>query len=283
VNLRNSGTCSPERLHRESGFGLYTSAVAANHGPKLGMRAMTLERMSAQMTTFDRRAKLGRAAAALAPDPHPHAALTTAVRQAVGRDLTRLVDVLAEPVTAVRRSALIEHAGYVLDQLQGLHRLQDTSIWPIAAANVPDLVDLREQVRRRHFALGEPIGELRHAARVWQRSAAMRQAMRSAVENLASSVAPVLELDDELVPLACSAVPVADWLDIDRRAPRLQHPTRVARRMLWLLDDLDPATASLLVTRRPRATMWALRNCFSGAYNRAAYLMWTGGGTGPAI
>ena len=42
-------------------------------------------------------------------------------------------------------------------------------------------------------------------------------------------------------------------------------------------------SAALLTARTPRAVMWVLRNGFSGAYNRSAYLMWVGGGTGPAV
>ncbi len=53
--------------------------------------------------------------------------------------------------------------------------------------------------------------------------------------------------------------------------------------MFWLLDDLEPRQAAQLTARTPRAVMWILRNGFSGAYNRSAYLMWVGGGTGPAV
>ena len=53
--------------------------------------------------------------------------------------------------------------------------------------------------------------------------------------------------------------------------------------MFWLLDELDAGLTDLLLQRTPRAEMWILRNGFSGAYNRSAYLMWVGGGTGPAL
>ena len=60
-------------------------------------------------------------------------------------------------------------------------------------------------------------------------------------------------------------------------------PTKRARQLFWLLDDLDPALAARLLQGTRRSTLWVLRNGFSGAYNRSSYLMWIGGGTGPAV
>ena len=92
-----------------------------------------------------------------------------------------------------------------------------------------------------------------------------------------------MDQDAELLPLAFEALTPGDWAAIDRRLPRLTNPTRLARRMFWLLDDLDARPADLLLERTPPAAMWVLRNGFSGAYNRSSYLMWVGGGTGPAV
>ena len=64
--------------------------------------------------------------AALA-NPHQLAVTTAAVNRAVRRDLDRFLDVLADPVTSVRRAALADHVGYVLDQLETVHRFQDDS------------------------------------------------------------------------------------------------------------------------------------------------------------
>ena len=47
--------------------------------------------------------------------------------------------------------------------------------------------------------------------------------------------------------------------------------------------DLPPAAAATVVGRYRGSVRWVLRNVLSGGYNRRAYLMWFGGGTGPAL
>ena len=65
---------------------------------------------------------------------HRHAVSDAAIRHAVLRDVDRLTEVLGDPVTDVRRAALAGHVGFLLDQLQAHHRLQDEVIWPRVAA-----------------------------------------------------------------------------------------------------------------------------------------------------
>ena len=73
------------------------------------------------------------------------------------------------------------------------------------------------------------------------------------------------------------------WPRSSSATPRPVGPTKVARQLFWLLDDLPPAQAEQLLFTTPSWMMWVLRNGFSGAYNRAAYLMWIGGGNGRAV
>lgn len=236
-------------------------------------------------------------------DLHRFSVIDVVVRHAVRRDLARLVGVLGEPVTAVRRTALADHVTFLLDQLKAHHRLLDDAMWPAVVSHRPDLADLGEQARRSHSELGDPLLRVRLASLEWNGSAAQRGTVLAAVRDLTARLHPVLDQDAELVPLACSMLPTAHQLDLDprthpggptRRAVwlfvelnarpwRAGAPTRLARRTFWLLDELDPLQAGLLLQHTPRAAMWILRNGFSGAYNRGSYLMWVGGGTGPAI
>ncbi len=225
--------------------------------------------------------------ATLAPSPHPHAVRSAALHHAVRRDLRRLETVLDEPVTAVRRQAIIGHIGFVLDELAAQHRLLDQSIWPAAVLQQADLADLADRVRSAHDELVPAAVMVRNATLGWTRSAIERGTVHSAVRELNGRIGPIFDLDAELLPLAC-ATRTADTgagaaAEIERRVPRLTSPTRLARRTFWLLDGLDSRQAAQLLQRMPPAGMWILRNGFSGGYNRSSYLMWVGGGTGPAV
>ena len=219
--------------------------------------------------------------AVLAPARHPQTVRSAALHHAVRRDLLRLERVLDEPMTAVRRQAVIGHVGFLLDQLTAEHQLLDRSIWPTAVLRRPDLSDLAERVRNAHQDLRPAVVVVRNATLGWSRSALTRLTVLSAVRELNDRLGPVIDQDANLLPLACEALPPAP-AEIERRI-RLENPTRLARRPFWLLDDLDARQAELLLQRTPPAAMWILRNGFSGGYNRSSYLMWVGGGTGPAV
>ena len=229
----------------------------------------------------------------LTPAVYDHAVLTDALHHALRRDLGRLERVLVDPVTAVRRGALIEHTCFLLDQVQEHHRVLDDLFWPSVTASRPELADVADRVALNHRELTEPLRRTMNSALGWRRDPRKRLDVLSAVRELAPVLQPVLHQDAELAPMidevvgtevvgtgVVGAVPVAHRLAL-RAWPGA--PTRLARRTFWLLDELDSAQADLLIERTPRTMMWILRNGFSGAYNRSTYLMWVGGGTGPAI
>jgi hypothetical protein len=206
-----------------------------------------------------------------------------ALALAVARDLRRFDRALSGPVTAVRRQALIGHLGFVLDRMTDAHRLLDTAVWPAAAALEPELADLAEELRTAHVGLTWPVSELRATARQWARTPENRADLLSTLRETAPRLQRVLDRDAELLPIA--AHPLGDWTSVElaRAAAESRLPTVIARRLFWLLDDLDDDRAALLLRGTPSYRLWILRNGFSGAYNRSAYLMWVGGGDGPAV
>ncbi|MET0967077.1 MAG: hemerythrin domain-containing protein [Nakamurella sp.] len=215
--------------------------------------------------------------------PHQLAVTTGVVNRAVRRDLDRFISVLAEPVTSVRRTALADHVGFILDQLEAVHRLQDAALWPAVLNRRPHLADLADRAAKAHAGLAGSIESARQAALTWKRAPVTRTAARTALRDLTIALEPVAGQDAETVPLACAMLPDDALSRIDHAHPRPVGPTKVARRLFWLLDDLPPAQAQQLLAPTPRWMLWVLRNGFSGAYNRAAYLMWIGGGNGPAV
>ncbi len=223
------------------------------------------------------------AAAGLTTASHPYAIFDAAVRHALIRDMHRLVDVLDEPITDVRRAALAQHIGYLLDQLQSHHRVQDEVIWPRVATDRADLAEFADRVRLSHAEPVQPGRELRRATQSWSSVPALRPQVLQAATAMREVIGPVLAADATSVPVACDVLPDHEWAEISRWPAPAGGPTARARRLFWLLDDAEPQLANLVLARTPRAVLWVLRNGFSGGYNRSAYLMWVGGGTGAAV
>lgn len=214
---------------------------------------------------------------------HGDAVLTNALNHAIRRDLDRMIRVLVDPVTAVRRDALIEHTCFVLDQVREHHRVLDDVSWPNVLTARPELAGVASRVALAHGELIEPLRIARKYSLGWRDDPLRRLDLLSVVREVAAVLAPVMDQDVELAPL------IDEVLGAEPAGPSagvrtwVVAPTRLAKRTFWLLDDLDAERADLLTERTPRALMWILRNGFSGAYNRSSYLMWTGGGTGPAV
>lgn len=211
--------------------------------------------------------------------------LDAVLHRAVLRDLDRLTSVLAGPVTAVRRTALIGHVTFLAAELRRRWQLQDELIWPRAVARDPSLAGAAEVVRSEHRAAEAVWAAIVTAAREWARvgDAEHRLLVRDAVGEVAAALPTVFGRDVEVTAVALAALSSHDWAAIERGTVRRQRPTALARELFWLLDELDPASAAVLLAGVPPLRMWVLRNGFSGAYNRGSYLMWVGGGLGVPV
>lgn len=206
--------------------------------------------------------------------------LDAVLHRAVLRDLDRLTSVLAEPVTAVRRTALIDHVTFLTAELRHRWRVQDELLWPRAVVRDPSLAGAADQVRDDHRAA--ECATMVTAAQQWARvsDAEHRLLVRDAVREAAGVLPVVFERDSEVTARALGALTSQDWAAIERGAARRRRPTALARELFWLLDGLEAESTAVLLAGVPRLRMWVLRNGFSGAYNRGSYLMWVGGGLG---
>ena len=211
--------------------------------------------------------------------------LDAVLQRAVLRDLDRLTSVLAGPVTAVRRTALIGHVTFLTAELRRHWQLQDELIWPRAVAADPSLAGAADQARDDHIAAAAECAGLVTAAQQWAMigDAEHRLLVRDAVREVAAVLPAVFERDGVVTAVALAALTTADVAAIDRGVARRRRPTVLARKLFWLLDELDPASAAVLLADVPPLRMWVLRNGFSGGYNRGSYLMWVGGGLGVPV
>lgn len=187
-----------------------------------------------------------------------------ATLHAVGRDLDRLAGALDGPITTVRRSALVGHVGFLVEQV----RQADADL-----------------ATRQSVGLSR----LRHESRLWSRDPVRRASLRAAAEVVAAALAePVTRLSAP--PPVSAAAPAATDDDPTPAGPTVRlrelparRPAALAYRYFWLLDGLPPHLAGGVTQGFTGPARWALRNVLSGGYNRRAYLMWVGGGSGPAL
>ena len=172
---------------------------------------------------------------------------TALVRLAVARDLDRLAPVLSEPVTAVRRAALAAHVTFLVEQARDAE--EGTGRYPVA------------------------LSRLGHEARLWSRDPLRRPQVRAAARAAALAWAAL--------PAASRTGPAAARVRL--RSLPAHRPTTLAYRYFWLLDELPPDRVDDVTDPYSGPARWVLRNVLSGGYNRRAYLMWFGGGSGPAV
>ena len=182
--------------------------------------------------------------------------LDAVLQRAVLRDLDRLTSVLAGPVTAVRRSALIGHVTFLTGELRRHWQLQDELIWPRAVAGDPSLAGAADQVRDDHLAAAAECAAMVTAAEQWARvgDAEHRLLVRDAVREVAAVLPAVFERDGDVTAVALGALTSQDWAAIDRGVVRRRRrPTALARELFWLLDELDAGERGGAVGRRPAA------------------------------
>ena len=209
------------------------------------------------------------------------------LHRAVLRDLDRLTSVLAGPVTAVRRAALIGHVTFLTGELRRHWQLQDELIWPRAVAGDPSLAGAADQVRGDHRRRGRAVrgdGDGRASSGPGSATPSTDCWYWTRCARWPPCWPAVFERDGDVTALALGALTSQDWAAIDRGVARRRRPTAtLARELFWLLDELDAASAAVLLADVPPLRMWVLRNGFSGGYNRGSYLMWVGGGLGVPV
>lgn len=216
--------------------------------------------------------------------------LDEAVHRAVRRDLHRLGRALAAPVTAVRRAAIVRHIEFLVPRLLAHHAGEDRH-WAGICVHRPDLVARAAAARAEHRGVRRAGQDLLSATRTWAADggADARRALRRQVLDLNGLVTEQFRRDELDRVLLAGERSVPDHrmpghltARRSRRGPA-RRPAAVAHEVFWLVDELDPTLAGRVVDRHSRPARWAMRNVFSGGYNRSAHLMWVGGGDGPAV
>jgi hemerythrin-like domain-containing protein len=211
---------------------------------------------------------------------NPHNEMNTIIHHGLRRDLSRLAQVLQQPVGDAQRQGVARHTEWMLDTLHHHHTGEDEGVWPRTLAKRPDLQPLVDQMEAEHAALSAASDELRAAAEAFGRdgSEATREAFAAAVQHMQETTLPHLEHEEQVaMPLVLATLDDADWAYLEKHHFRAGMSLSDEGKMLmWLLDDLDDRRARMVRGEVPRPMMWLIDRRYGGTYDREASVRWGG-------
>lgn len=199
------------------------------------------------------------------------------VHAGIRRDLTRLEQVIREPLSVQRRQALATRVGWLVGLLHHHHASEEEAIWPLAVRKQPQLVELVAAMEKEHHALATAADELRSAAATFafDGSQSQRQALADALRRMQGACLPHLEHEETVaVPQLMETLDEREWALVDKRFRRGVSPKQLGWIAMWLLDDLAPDDLAFLRSQLPRPVFWFLSWRWGSAYDREASLAW---------
>jgi len=211
---------------------------------------------------------------------NPHNDMNTIIHDALRRDLDRLEVVLQSPSTDERRTALCDHATWVLDVLHHHHVGEDEGVWPRVLAKRPDLQPIVDEMEAEHETLAAASDGLRAAASAYRQSGSEenRAAMAAAVTQMKEATLPHLEHEErETMPLVLDTLDDADWAYLEKNHFRkgMSFSTTGLYGM-WLLDGLDERRRQVVGSAIPGPVLWIMKRLYGPRYQRTTALAWGG-------
>ena len=201
------------------------------------------------------------------------------VHSALRRDLVRLRLVLGTPVAQEprRRTALAEHAIWLMDFLHHHHSGEDEGLYPLVVRRNPDAVALCERMDVDHDTITPAMDGLRAAA---ERHLADPDSpdsdLLAALAALEEPLLPHLAREElEMMPVVSASITHAEWVE--------WHESMVHGSMRalafeghWLIDGLDEESIQVVVGPVPAVPRFILVKLLGGGYRRRRALLWDG-------
>jgi hemerythrin-like domain-containing protein len=201
------------------------------------------------------------------------------VHSALRRDLVRLRLVLGTPAAREprRRTALAEHAVWLMDFLHHHHGGEDEGLYPLVVRRNPAAVELCELMDEDHGTITPAMDALRAAAhRHLSDPAAPDSDLLAAVTALEDPLVPHLAREElEMMPVVADSISHAEWIEWHQS---MIHGSmrELAFEGHWLLDGLDEETTAIVVGPVPPIQRFILVKLLGGAYRRRRALLWAG-------
>jgi hemerythrin-like domain-containing protein len=201
------------------------------------------------------------------------------VHSALRRDLVRLRLVLGTPAAQEprRRTALAEHAVWLMDFLHHHHSGEDEGLYPLVVRRNPAAADLCERMDADHETITPAMDQLRAAAERHRANPASAPAeLLAAIVALEEPLVPHLAREElDMMPVVAASISHAEWVE--------WHESMVHGSMRalafeghWLLDGLDAESTAIVVGPVPAVPRFILVKLLGGAYRRRRALLWGG-------
>jgi hemerythrin-like domain-containing protein len=193
------------------------------------------------------------------------------------RDLNRMGHVLQEPLSHERREALGRRIAWLVEFLHHHHRGEEEAIWPRALHKRPELGVLVQEMEVEHDALSAAADGLRDAAAAYAEdgSESTRLALIDAVEAMRHACLPHLEHEESVaVPQLVQILDDREWAQVDKDFRRNVSLKDLGWIAMWVLDDLDPQDARVLLSELPGPVLRFMTWRWGPPYDREASLAW---------
>lgn len=201
------------------------------------------------------------------------------VHSALRRDLVRLRLVLGTPAAqeSRRRTALAEHAVWLMDFLHHHHTGEDEGLYPLVVRRNPAAADLCERMDADHETITPAMEGLRAAAARHLADPASPDAdLVAAITALEEPLVPHLAREElEMMPVVSASISHAEWVEwhesmVDGSMRQLAFEGH------WLIDGLDEENTQVVVGPVPAVPRFILVRLLGGGYRRRRALLWDG-------
>jgi len=203
------------------------------------------------------------------------------VHSALRRDLTRASDAINGPPVPgdAQRVAIAQHVQAMMGFLHGHHSGEDAWLWPTMRRLNPSACELLDQMEDDHLAIVPHMEKVTSAAAAYEKSAAGREALVSALSDLRASLDPHLRREeDDMMPIVATTLTARQWDDWEQEYYlKSKSKSELGMEGHWLIDGADRSVHDHVVGKVNPALRFVLLRYFGPKYRRACATRWGAG------
>lgn len=210
------------------------------------------------------------------------------VHSALRRDLTRATDALqGVPVPGdAQRMALAHHVQAMMNFLDVHHRGEDAGLWPTMRRLNSSASGLLDQMEDDHLAIVPHMEKVTSAAAAYEKSAADREALLSALSDLRGSLDPHLRREeDDMMPMVAATLTARQWDDWEQEYYlKPKSKSELGMEGHWLIDGANRSVYDHVVGKVNPVLRFVLLRYFGPKYRQACATRWgVGVSVGPKL